>query len=126
MVDERKIDTIRGGKPFNALDIIIFALAAVMITVLLYAVYHKKGISVEIVTRQGVYAYTLSENREIEVDGHLTVVIEDKKVYVKEADCPDKVCVHSGAISRQNQIIACMPNGIIIRLTGLSDLVEVG
>lgn len=126
MINEKKIDSVKHGKPFNLLDIVIFVAAAALIVALLFVVYREKGAQVEIVTPQRTYTYSLQENRIVEVDGHLTVVIENGSVYVRDADCPDKVCEHTGAIRRVNQIIACMPNGVVIRITGLSDSVEVG
>lgn len=42
------------------------------------------------------------------------LIIEDGKAYVKDATCPDKICVQMGKISELTQIIVCIPNNVVI------------
>ena len=42
------------------------------------------------------------------------LIIEDGKAYVKDATCPDKVCVQMGKISELTQIVVCIPNKVVI------------
>lgn len=68
-----------------------------------------------------VQTVSLAEDRTIPLraNGHsLTVVIENGAVSVADSDCPDRVCVNSGAISRAGQAIVCVPAGITIRIDG--------
>lgn len=125
MIDEKKINIIRKSKPFALADIIVIAAAVVLIVVLMIAVYGKKGASLEIITPDGVRSYSLNKDRIIELD-HLKVVVSGGKVWVEDADCPDKVCERTGNISRANQSIACLPNGIIIRIKSGGGIVETG
>lgn len=46
--------------------------------------------------------------------GHNLVRVENGKIMVAEADCPDRICVYSGAINRPGELIACLPHGLII------------
>lgn len=46
------------------------------------------------------------------------VKIEQGKISVFEADCPDKLCVHQGHISRPGQILVCLPNRFLVELRG--------
>ena len=46
------------------------------------------------------------------------VKIEQGKISVFEADCPDKLCVHQGRISRPGQILVCLPNRFLVELRG--------
>ena len=65
--------------------------------------------------------FSLRENRSIPVlsGGHsLTVVIENGAVSVTESDCPDRVCVNSGTISRTGQAIVCVPANVTVRIDG--------
>ena len=65
--------------------------------------------------------FSLSENRVIPVfsNGHaLTVTIENGAVSVTESDCPDGVCVNSGAVSRAGQAIVCVPAQVTVRVEG--------
>lgn len=33
-----------------------------------------------------------------------------REVWVSEATCPDKICVHQGKIHMDGEIIVCLPN----------------
>lgn len=63
-------------------------------------------------------ALELSEDRELwvgdEETGHNLVRVKDGAVMVAEADCPDKVCVRTGPIRQEGQVIACLPHKVII------------
>lgn len=67
---------------------------------------------------QVVHTLSLSEAQELWVGdgetGRNLVRVEDGRVMVVEADCPDKICVHTGAISREGEVIACLPHSLIV------------
>jgi len=42
-----------------------------------------------------------------------------------ESDCPDKLCVRSGYISRIGQIAVCVPNRVSIRVVGAAKASDV-
>ncbi len=50
--------------------------------------------------------------------GQILLRTEPDGVSVISADCPSRDCVHTGKISAPGQMIACLPNRILIRLTG--------
>ena len=61
----------------------------------------------------------LSRDGRWEVDGPLgrTVIrIEDGCIRVTESPCPHELCVHMGCRHRGGEIIACIPNRVIVRL----------
>ncbi len=49
--------------------------------------------------------------------GYDLVEIADKQVRIVEADCPDKLCIKQGWISRAPQQIVCLPNRVVVRVT---------
>lgn len=50
----------------------------------------------------------------IETDGHINIIrVDDGKVSVVYADCPDKLCVNQGA--SDNFPIVCLPNKVYIK-----------
>lgn len=51
---------------------------------------------------------------------HAKVAISDGTIAITQADCPDQVCVKTGAISRSGQSIVCVPNHIVITIHGKS------
>ena len=80
----------------------------------------KEGVSVKVTTDSSSFTLPLSEGREqvILSNGHtLTLVIEAGQAFVKEADCPDKICV-GHPISKSGQTIICVPAHVIIEITG--------
>lgn len=61
---------------------------------------------------------TVGNKREIDVDGHNKVVIADGEVWMESADCPDKLCISQGKISKTGQTIICLPNKTMVTIKG--------
>lgn len=46
---------------------------------------------------------------------HYNIIeVEDGKVRIREADCPDKECVKMGWIDRPPRQIVCLPNQVVV------------
>lgn len=61
----------------------------------------------------------LSEDTEFIIecaDGYNTVTVKDGAIMISAADCPDKVCVKTGAISGGTVPIVCLPHRLEIRV----------
>ncbi len=54
-------------------------------------------------------------------EGYNKVVIQDEKIGITEADCPDKVCLSPGLISKPGQSLICLPHKVSISIEGGSD-----
>lgn len=72
------------------------------------------------IKQNGEIIYTLDLSKEtdrkfdIEYGGSKnTVEIKDGKIRVCDADCPDKVCVHTGWLTSDIPIV-CLPNKLVI------------
>lgn len=52
--------------------------------------------------------------------GYNLIEIGDGQVRVIEADCPDKIDVKQGYISRIGETIVCLPNKLVIEIKGES------
>ena len=64
-------------------------------------------------------SYPLGEDGRYELSGGKNVlVIENGRAYMESADCPDKVCVRTGKISRVGEQIVCLPNRTLVRIVG--------
>ena len=50
------------------------------------------------------------------VNGRNVVEIRGGKISVTAADCPDKICVRTGAINRSGEVIACVPHKLLIEI----------
>lgn len=46
------------------------------------------------------------------------LAIQDGQAFIKEADCPDKLCVKHKPISRNGESIICLPHKLVIRIEG--------
>ena len=68
------------------------------------------------------YDYSFDETfyKEISVDTGNTVVIENGYVYMKDAKCPDMLCVEQGKISRAGESIICLPHKLVVRIVDMS------
>lgn len=65
--------------------------------------------------------YVLSENQTVELPGELgknKLMISDGVVWMETAVCPDQYCVKQGKISKVGEQIVCLPNKIVVELTG--------
>ena len=40
---------------------------------------------------------------------------------MKSADCPDQICVHQRAISKNGESIICLPNKVVVSIEGAED-----
>ena len=61
--------------------------------------------------------YSLEENQEIEInDGSNLLKIKDGEADMISADCPDKLCVHQKAISKDGESIICLPNQVVVEI----------
>ncbi|MGE4282705.1 MAG: NusG domain II-containing protein [Clostridia bacterium] len=88
-------------------------------------IYGNAGTAVVIEVDGQVYArYNFSEitsPKYIEIRtqyGYNKVEIDKDKVRVAEADCPDKLDVLAGWISKSNQMIVCLPNRLVVKIEG--------
>ncbi len=65
------------------------------------------------------YSLPLDINRSVSVNGPYGVTeieILDRKVRIREAHCPNRICVKEGWVSRG--IIVCLPNRIVVIVGG--------
>lgn len=68
---------------------------------------------------------TAEEFTVMDADGHYNVVeIKDGQVRVKEADCPNQICVKTGWLSKAGQISFCAPNKLKVIIKGESGGVD--
>lgn len=69
-------------------------------------------------------SYPLFIERDIKItnNGHTNIFrIQNGTVKMISADCKNQVCVHSAAISRTSQSIACLPNRVLLKIVNEED-----
>lgn len=63
--------------------------------------------------------HALSEDGEFSLNGGTNVlVIENGEAYMKDAVCPDKLCVKQGRIHYSGQCITCLPKHLTVTVEG--------
>ncbi len=79
----------------------------------------EKGNLIQITVDGELYGtYDLNKNQTIDVKikGEVTntVVIAEQKVYMQNANCPDKLCKKQGKKDKDGQTIVCLPNKVVV------------
>lgn len=84
------------------------------------AFFSEDGAEVVITIDGSEYGrYSLYSPREIVVDseyGTNTVVINNGKVDVIDADCPDKICVNHVPVTYNHETIVCLPHKLVVEV----------
>jgi len=105
-------------------DIILAAVVIVFAALLWFGIriLRSEGASVLVTVDGEVFGeYPLDTGAEIRIgDGETynLLVIKDGKAQITEASCPDKLCVKQGEISFDGQSIICLPNKVVVTVTG--------
>lgn len=63
----------------------------------------------------------LQPDRELALSGPLgdtLVEFSSNRVRVVESPCPNKICIKTGWIEKSGQVIACLPNKVVLTLSG--------
>lgn len=59
----------------------------------------------------------LDKDQVLDVNGGTNKIeIKDGKVHMREADCPDQLCVHQKSIQYNNESIICLPNKVVVQI----------
>ena len=101
--------------------IIIMILLTVIICFAGYKLFSPSG-RTAVITINGKTAEKLSltesGGRDItlkEAEG-IVIEINNGRIRVKSADCPDKICVNTGYISKVGEKIVCLPKKLILEI----------
>ena len=102
---------------------VILLFSVLLLCAIIFGVFYlvlDKNASVAVVTVDGEeYAILpLDEDTELLVStdaGTNLVVVENGKVFVREADCPDKLCVKAGHADEMRTIV-CLPHRLTVTL----------
>lgn len=54
--------------------------------------------------------------------GYNLIEVGDNEIRVIEADCPDKIDVKQGSISRIGETIVCLPNKLVVEIKGIDNV----
>ena len=109
-------------KDFSVKDIIILSAFLIIAGVIILIFMDKRSDgkrAVVSVDNSRTLEFSLDEDTEYTIeaaDGFNKLVIKGDYVYIEEADCPDKICVKQGRISKTGESIICLPHKIIVEI----------
>jgi hypothetical protein len=119
MTNKSTLDFIKAATIYD------FILFAFLLILALGGMYYLYGQGVNNGTRVIIEVNNIEQiNLPLDVDKvidlkHLIIEIKGKKVRVKDADCPNKLCVKQGWIDRG--AIICLPNRVVIIIKNIKD-----
>lgn len=61
--------------------------------------------------------YPLNVDTKVEIgeeNSYNLLIIEGGSAYIKEASCPDKLCVHQGSVQKNGETLVCLPNKTVV------------
>lgn len=100
--------------------IIGIILAAGLLALLLFGTNSQYGskavISVDGETVKTITLSNLSRTYEIDEAKGAMIEMKDGAICVYSSDCPDKICVNTGYISKKGEKIVCLPKKLIIEI----------
>lgn len=130
---------VKQVKLFRRTDIILIVCALAICSLIWFIMYSinsdsiNSGVARVVIELDGeLYGeYPLATNRDIRVwtggtnfsegtepTGYNLISIEDRRVYIKSADCPTRICVKEKRISKSGQSIVCLPHHLTVRIEG--------
>ena len=123
---ENKMNTELSNVKKKKRDIIFIGVLLVVALIAFFVVdkFIKKDGNKVVIKVDGeiVKIVNLTDTNNIIVNGYdggtNTVVIENGTVYMTEADCPDKICVNTGKISKIGETIVCLPHRVVVEIQG--------
>lgn len=103
----------------DAVIILLIITAAALFAT--FGILRREGTSA-VISVDGHTIMTLkldSENCTFEPESAKGAVIElnSGRIRVKSSDCPDKICVNTGYISKEGEKIVCLPKKLIIEIS---------
>ena len=122
--------TMNRNNKIKFADILLILLFVVIIIYfsLNFFVKNKSPVKqVVIESSKNIWYYQLDKNKELKIEGNLgksTIKIEDGFVFFENSPCPNKLCVQSSAITKNGEWIACLPNGVFVRIEGKDESSE--
>lgn len=104
-------------------DIVVIALVLLIAGITIFAANGQNTGEYAVVTANGKeQKYLLSQNQTLQIEQSDNkkniVVIYNHEVYMKEASCPDLICVRHRPISKNGESIICLPNEVYIEIEG--------
>ncbi len=84
-------------------------------------IQHSQGGMIQITIDGQLYGeYSLSEDQVITIEepfGYNQIIVREGAAYMSKADCPDQYCMEYVPISKQTELIVCLPHKLVVEVT---------
>ena len=103
-------------------DLLLIAILLFFALICLFSITlsKKEGAIIQIVRNKSVMdSYPLAIEQQIELSdesGRNTLLIQNGKAQIIDADCPDGLCMHQNPIRYNGETIVCLPHKLVIRV----------
>lgn len=75
-------------------------------------IYYYSELVDTVLLDQGVErTFSVKENENV-----IFHLFKDGSICFEKSDCPDKLCIKTGKISKPGQFAACLPNGLLLKI----------
>ncbi|MHC6179482.1 NusG domain II-containing protein [Clostridium sp. JNZ X4-2] len=117
---------MKKGDKIAAIAILILIISS-FIGVFSYKLYVKGSHKTAVIKQDGKIIKTIDldkvkDKQQFRIKyntSHFNLVeVEKGKIRIADADCPDKICVKTGWISKPGENIVCLPHKLIINIQG--------
>ncbi len=133
---EVQADSARlAGEAMTRLDKLIFCvlIAFSVLSILFTNIIFAKKVADEVVVEvngveYGRYPLYEKNGKILDVKtefGYNKIEILNGKVRISDTDCPDKLDVKSGWIDSSGEMLVCLPNRVLVRISGEKDVDKV-
>ena len=104
------------------LVLLVFVAAGIFFAGHLFTSQKSAGVVEIQIDGKVVETLDLQKERAFKINGGTnTVQIENGKVKMAAANCPDQICVHHNKISRNKETIICLPDKVVITIENGED-----
>ncbi len=109
--------------PLDLLPIVLTAALAVAVPLWTFAAPAAKTVRVTTPTEEFTLPLTAEGSYDLQGhDGlHVTLTVKDGAATVTSADCPDRLCVQTGTLTKAGQAAVCVPAGIVVTVEATDD-----
>ena len=130
---------MKGKRQFKKGDILLLLLVGIIgIAIMVPMMWNRftaqtnpNNSLIAVITRDGkqiteIDLTKLQEPQFITLNEGIRVKIKAEKGSIRfvEADCPDKICIKTGALTKPGDRAVCMPSKTIVKIQGESNLVS--
>lgn len=106
--------------------LLILVIFGIGVSLLAYTYLGKQNHPVVAVRVDGkvVQEFLLDDSIQYKIEGiggTNTLCIDEGSAWLKEADCPDQICVQTGKIRYAGQSIICLPHKVVVEIKEVED-----